>query len=136
MAASRERGDDLGLHMTIRLKRAYLPPAPDDGCRILIDRLWPRGLAKADAALDLWLKDAAPSADLRRWFDHDPKKWAEFRHRYDAELVERTDVLRQLHELARKGVITLIYAARDTEHNHALVLRDALLRMADDQRET
>jgi len=122
--------------MTIRLKRAYLPPAPDDGRRILIDRLWPRGLAKADAALDLWLKEAAPSADLRRWFDHDPKKWAEFRRRYDSELAERTDVLRPLVELARKGVITLIYAARDTEHNHALVLRDALLRMAAVQRET
>jgi uncharacterized protein YeaO (DUF488 family) len=115
--------------MNVQLKRAYLPPAPDDGFRVLVDRLWPRGLTRAGAALDLWLKDAAPSAQLRRWFGHDPDRWAEFRRRYEAELTEKPGVLRQLTEVAHGTTITLVYGARDERHNHALVLRDALMTM-------
>jgi uncharacterized protein YeaO (DUF488 family) len=112
--------------MDVRLRRAYLPPAPEDGFRILVDRLWPRGLTKTEAALDLWLKDAAPSAELRRWFGHDPGRWDEFRRRYEAELAEKPDILRLLAEIARGRAVTLVYGARDERHNHALVLRDAL----------
>jgi uncharacterized protein YeaO (DUF488 family) len=112
--------------MTVRLKRAYLPPAPEDGFRVLVDRLWPRGLTKTEAALDLWLKDAAPSAELRRWFGHDPGRWTEFCGRYEAELTKKRDILRQLIDIAHGRTITLVYGARDEYHNHALVLRDAL----------
>jgi uncharacterized protein YeaO (DUF488 family) len=111
----------------IRLKRAYEPPGPEDGVRILIDRLWPRGIGKSEAAIDRWLKDAAPSNELRRWFGHDPSKWDEFRRRYEAELSHRAELLSELRETARKGPLTLVYGARDEVHNNAVVLRDILM---------
>jgi uncharacterized protein YeaO (DUF488 family) len=111
----------------IRLKRAYEPPSRADGVRILVDRLWPRGVSKDDAALDDWMKDVAPSAALRKWFAHDPERWPEFRRRYRAELKEHPEDLARLRDLARKKTVTLVYGARDEEHNDAVVLRDVLL---------
>lgn len=111
----------------IALKRAYEPPSPSDGVRILVDRLWPRGVSKANAKLDEWMKEIAPSAQLREWFGHDPGRWAEFQRRYAAELRDHSSELRRLRALARKGRITLVYAAHDEEHNDAVVLREALL---------
>ncbi|HEU5481747.1 MAG TPA: DUF488 family protein [Sphingomicrobium sp.] len=111
----------------IRLKRAYDPAAAKDCVRILVDRLWPRGVSKEAAKLDDWIKDIAPSAELRRWFDHDPKRWDEFRRRYRAELATRGEALSQLRRQARKGPITLVYSARDQLHNDAVVLRNVLL---------
>jgi uncharacterized protein YeaO (DUF488 family) len=111
----------------IKLKRAYDPASPDDGTRILVDRLWPRGLSKQKAALDQWMKEIAPSTDLRKWFGHDPKRWNEFRRRYAAELREHSDLVAELRSLARAGAVTLVYAARDETHNDAIVLRDLLL---------
>lgn len=111
----------------IRLKRAYDAPAKDDGKRILVDRLWPRGVKKEKAALDQWLKDIAPSNELRQWFNHDPARWAEFQRRYASELKKHADLVDVLRQLAREGTVTLIYAARDTEHNEAVVLRQILL---------
>jgi uncharacterized protein YeaO (DUF488 family) len=110
----------------IRLRRVYDPPSPEDGLRILVDRLWPRGLSKAEAALDRWMKDIAPSTELRIWFGHDPDRWPEFRRRYTAELQQNAGV-DELRELARQGRVTLLFGARDTEHNDAVVLRDVLL---------
>jgi uncharacterized protein YeaO (DUF488 family) len=110
----------------VNLKRAYEPPAQADGIRILVDRLWPRGVRKSDARIDRWLKDIAPSAELRRWFGHDPARWDEFRRRYRFELSAHTDLLNELRAIAREGQLTLIYAARDEEHNDAVVLRDLL----------
>ncbi|MGH8479513.1 MAG: DUF488 domain-containing protein [Gammaproteobacteria bacterium] len=107
----------------IKLKRAYEKPAKDDGERILVERLWPRGLTKLRAKIDLWLKDVAPSTELRRWFGHDPDKWDEFRRRYQKELKENNDLIKLLKRKAKAGTITLIYAARDEEHNGALVLK-------------
>ena len=104
----------------IRTKRVYDPPAPDDGRRVLVDRLWPRGLKKADAKIDLWLKEAAPSAELRRWFGHDPARWEEFRGRYSAELGDNRAVLAPL--LDARGRVTLLFAAHDPEHNNAVAL--------------
>ena len=111
----------------LQLKRAYEAPAPGDGRRVLVDRLWPRGLKKDAAALDLWAKDLAPTNELRKWFGHDPERWAEFKRRYTAELRQHTELLDDLRALARRGTVTLIYAARDEEHNEAVVLRDVLL---------
>jgi uncharacterized protein YeaO (DUF488 family) len=111
----------------VNLKRVYDPAAPGDGTRLLIDRLWPRGLSKADAAVDRWLKEIAPSTELRRWFGHDPERWHEFRRRYTDELRENATALEELRALARKGTVTLLYGARDEEHNDAVVLRDVLL---------
>ena len=111
----------------VRLKRAYEPQAPSDGTRILIDRLWPRGVTKAAAAIDQWVREIAPSTSLRKWFGHDPARWQEFRSRYAAELRERAGELRQLRELARRGTITLVYSAHDEAHNDAVVLRGVLL---------
>jgi uncharacterized protein YeaO (DUF488 family) len=111
----------------VRLKRAYEPAAPTDGLRILVDRLWPRGVSKTEAALDLWDKDIAPSSELRRWFGHDPARWAAFRGRYTAELQARPEPLERLRALARDQTITLVYAAHDRAHTHALILREALL---------
>ena len=115
----------------IKLKRAYDPPAPDDGMRFLVDRLWPRGLRKADLPLEGWLKDVAPSTELRRWFGHDPRKWIEFRRRYGLELRRKASDLEPLFAAARKGSTTLVYSARDTEHNAAVVLRDYLANRKD-----
>lgn len=111
----------------VRLKRAYEKPARGDGTRILIDRLWPRGVRKADAQLDRWAKDIAPSTALRKWFGHDPARWPEFRRRYAEEIRRHPDELRQLRSLARKGPITLVYSAHDELHNDAVVLRGLLL---------
>ena len=113
----------------ILLKRAYDRPAPDDGTRVLVDRLWPRGLSKERAHIDLWLKDIAPSNELRGWFGHDPAKFTEFRHRYEAELASGAgqEALAQLGELAKRGPVTLVFGARDPEHNNAVVVRDVLL---------
>jgi uncharacterized protein YeaO (DUF488 family) len=112
----------------IRLKRAYDPPAPEDGVRVLVDRLWPRGLRKTDAAIDRWLKDIAPSTELRRWFGHDPDRWDEFRRRYRHELSAHAELLDELRALARAGTVTLVYAAKDERHNDAVVLREVLTR--------
>jgi len=111
----------------LRLKRAYESPAPDDGMRILVDRLWPRGLRKDEAKLDELMKDIAPSTELRRWFGHDPERWPEFQQRYRAELARHEEQLDNLRNLAREQTVTLVYGARDEEHNDAVVLRDVLL---------
>ena len=111
----------------VALKRAYEPPAAADGTRILVDRLWPRGVKKADAAIDVWMKDIAPSSELRRWFGHRAERWPEFRRRYIAELRRRREPLEGLHALASKGRITLVFAAHDGAHNDAVVLREMLL---------
>ncbi len=111
----------------VRLKRAYAPRSASDGTRILIDRLWPRGIAKANAGIDLWAKDIAPSTALRRWFGHDPARWQEFRHRYSEEIHRHHDRLGELRTLAARGCITLVFAAHDETHNDAVVLRDILL---------
>ena len=111
----------------IRLKRAYDPPSPDDGMRVLVDRLWPRGLKRDAAKVEVWLKDVAPSAELRRWFGHDPARWAEFQRRYRAELADDPQVVATLRGLMKSGeAVTLLFAAKDTEHNNAVVLRDFL----------
>jgi uncharacterized protein YeaO (DUF488 family) len=110
--------------MTIRLKRVYEQPAPEDGTRVLVERLWPRGLSKEHAAVDLWLQEVAPSPELRRWFGHDPAKWDEFRRRYRKELRARPEEPERLRRLAQRGPVTFVYAARDTEHNSAVLLRE------------
>ena len=114
---------------TIELKRAYDPPAASDGARFLVERLWPRGVRKADLPLDGWLKEVAPSPELRRWFGHDPRRWHLFRRRYLAELRRHADALEPLLAAARHGPTTLVYSARDTEHNAAVVLREHLAGM-------
>ena len=111
----------------IRLKRAYEPASSDDGARILVDRLWPRGVSKAAAAIDQWLKEIAPSTELRKWFGHDPARWTEFRRRYAGELREHAGPIRALRDQARRGPLTLVYSAHDQAHNDAVVLRDILL---------
>ncbi|HEY4200942.1 MAG TPA: DUF488 domain-containing protein [Devosiaceae bacterium] len=110
-----------------KLKRAYEPATPEDGSRILVERLWPRGVTKTQAGLDMWLKDIAPSTELRKWFDHDPAKWAAFQERYTAELRTHPDLVEQLLQKAREGTVTLVYGARDEEHNAAIVLRAFLI---------
>jgi uncharacterized protein YeaO (DUF488 family) len=112
--------------MIVKIKRAYAAPEKSDGFRILVDRLWPRGLSKEKAHIDLWLKDVAPSTDLRKWFAHDPGKWAEFQSRYREELKSQSEPLRLLREKSARGPVTLIYAARDEEHNEAVVLQKLL----------
>ena len=111
----------------IRLKRIYTPPSAEDGARVLVDRLWPRGVSKARAALALWCKDAAPSTALRQWFNHDPARWAEFQRRYRAELAANDAALAPTRALAKDGPVTLLFAARDEARNEAVVLRDHLL---------
>jgi uncharacterized protein YeaO (DUF488 family) len=112
--------------MTILLKRAYELPDPSDGFRILVDRLWPRGVSKNSAHIDLWLKDIAPSTTLRKWFDHDPLKWTEFRDRYFQELRSNPEAVEALTEHVRHGVVTLVYGAKDKAHNDALALKEYL----------
>jgi len=112
----------------VRVKRAYEPPEPADGYRVLIDRIWPRGISKEQARLDEWARDLAPSGELRRWFAHDPARFPEFRRRYLDELTAREEKLRELRLRAREGTLTLVYGARDTEHNDAVVLADLLRR--------
>ena len=112
--------------VSVRLKRAYEPPSPSDGYRVLIDRLWPRGVARANARLDEWAQELAPSTELRRWFGHDPARFAEFRQRYLEELSAQEDKLSELRGRARETTLTLVYGARDTEHNDAVVLAELL----------
>ncbi len=112
--------------MDIRTQRAYDDPNRDDGYRILVDRLWPRGVAKEDLNLDEWNKDLAPSDDLRKWFDHDPDKWDEFQDRYRKELDKQTEAVNDLLKHVRKGRVTLVFGAKDEEHSNAEVLRDYL----------
>lgn len=114
--------------MNIKIKRVYEKPAKDDGSRILVDRLWPRGLTKEKASIDLWLKEIAPSTELRKWFGHDPDKWDRFRGRYETEIRHQNDLIEILKEKAGQGTITLIYAARDEKHNEAQVLKQYLER--------
>src|SRR5436190_7626338 len=103
--------------MDVRLKRAYEPAAASDGYRVLIDRLWPRGVKRAEARLDEWARELAPSGELRGWFGHEPERFEEFRRRYTAELAAQTEKLRELRRRARHGTLTLVYAAHDEEHN-------------------
>ena len=108
----------------IQVKRVYEPAAASDGQRLLVERLWPRGIRKESLQIDAWLKDVAPSAELRKWFSHDPKKWAEFQTRYRAELRKNEAALEPLLQAVRKGTLTLVYAARDPERNSAHLLRE------------
>lgn len=112
--------------MDIRLKRAYDPPAKSDGCRILVERLWPRGVAKADARIDLWAKETAPSTELRQWFAHDVEKWPEFRRRYFAELRAREEALEAIRERLRAGPVTFVFGAREERYNNAVALAEYL----------
>jgi uncharacterized protein YeaO (DUF488 family) len=109
--------------MELKIKRAYKKPETTDGKRILVDRLWPRGLTKEKAHLDLWLKDIAPTTKLRKWFGHDPDKWKEFRRRYNEELKKNTDQVEIMKKYLKKGTVTLVYGAKDEKHNEALVLK-------------
>lgn len=108
----------------IRLKRAYDEPTKQDGLRILVERLWPRGVSKEKAAVGLWLKDLAPSTELRKWFNHDPEKWDEFRKRYRAELAQKGDLLTLLKHRTTEGTVTFVFAAHDEQHNSAVVLKE------------
>jgi uncharacterized protein YeaO (DUF488 family) len=114
--------------MDVRLKRAYEPAASSDGHRVLIDRIWPRGVTREEAQLKEWARELAPSTELRRWFGHDPARFAEFRRRYTEELGTHEEKLRELRRHARHGRLTLVYGARDTEHNDAVVLAEILRR--------
>ncbi len=107
----------------IRVKRVYAPPAPDDGVRVLVERLWPRGIKREALRLDEWLKEVAPSDGLRRWFAHDPARWEEFQRRYFAELDNNPETWKPLVEIARRDNLTLLYSARDVEHNSAVALQ-------------
>lgn len=113
--------------MKLRIKRAYEAASPEDGSRFLVDRLWPRGVRKEALAITAWLKEAAPSAKLRRWFGHDPERWEEFRRRYLAELESNPAVLQPLRDALSHGVVTLVYSARDEARNQAVVLREHLM---------
>jgi uncharacterized protein YeaO (DUF488 family) len=121
MSIFRNKNSD---EMNIKVKRVYEKPNAKDGFRILVDRLWPRGLTKEKAAADLWLKDIAPSTELRKWFNHDPEKWKEFQKKYQKELEENKEVVSVLKEHVKQGPVTLLYAAKDEEHNEALVLKE------------
>ena len=115
----------------IRLKRAYDKPSPDDGTRILVERLWPRGLTKERAALDLWFKDVAPSPDLRRWFKHDPARWEEFQNRYRAELGQNREIVDDLRQKCREGTVTFVYAASDPDATVLACSKNILSRVRD-----
>jgi uncharacterized protein YeaO (DUF488 family) len=121
--------------MEVLLKRAYEQPAASDGYRVLIDRIWPRGVSREQARLDEWARELAPSSELRRWFDHDPARFEEFRRRYTEELAAQNDKLRELRRRARAGTLTLVYGARDTEHNDAVVLAEILREEVQPQRD-
>jgi uncharacterized protein YeaO (DUF488 family) len=113
--------------MAVNLKRIYNPASADDGFRVLVDRLWPRGVSKEEAKLDLWLKEIAPSNELREWFGHDPAKWSEFEKRYEKELDENTEAVAQFREILKQHkTVTILYGARDQEHNEAVVLKNYL----------
>jgi uncharacterized protein YeaO (DUF488 family) len=110
----------------IKLKRVYDPPSASDGQRILVERLWPRGVSKEKANVQMWLKEVAPSAELRKWYKHDLSKWEEFQKRYRGELAKNEDMIEEIEEMAAKGPVTFVYAARDENHNSALVLKKYL----------
>ena len=110
----------------VRLRRIYEHPSKEDGFRILVDGLWPRGIAKERAAIDLWLKEVAPSPELRQWFGHEVPKWEEFKKRYWSELIQNQTAISQVKEYLKKGLVTLVYASSDTEHNQAVVLKEFL----------
>lgn len=110
--------------MRCKIRRIYDPVDPDDGFRVLVDRIWPRGLKKADAAIDLWLKEIAPSTELRKWFNHDPDKWKTFRSRYISELKQKNNLVDRMLAEAGNRQITLLFSARDTEHNQAAVIKE------------
>ena len=111
----------------LKVKRIYEAPAPSDGCRVLVDRVWPRGVSKQRAAIALWLKEIAPSAGLRKWFGHEPERWPQFQKRYRQELRDKTNLARQIRQLEKEnGAVTLLFSARDEERNQAVALRDFL----------
>jgi uncharacterized protein YeaO (DUF488 family) len=112
--------------MTLRTKRVYEPPEQEDGLRVLVDRIWPRGLSKERAAVDLWLKEIAPSRDLRRWFGHDPSRWQEFKRRYFRELSHEEEPLNELRSQARKNTVTLLFGTREERYNNAEALKEYL----------
>jgi uncharacterized protein YeaO (DUF488 family) len=112
--------------MMIQLKRAYEPPNEQDGYRVLIDHIWPRGVKREELALDSWLKEIAPSSDLRRWFDHDPNKWPEFCTRYTAELKDKQDAIKFLKEKSEAGVLTLVFGSKEIRYNNAVALEQYL----------
>jgi uncharacterized protein YeaO (DUF488 family) len=112
--------------MNLKIKRVYEEPAKDDGTRILVDRLWPRGLSKEKASVDLWMKEIAPSTTLRKWFGHEPEKWSEFKKRYKAELKKNDEQVTRLKDELKKGPASLLYGAKDQEHNEAVVLLELL----------
>ena len=120
----------------IKLKRVYESMRNDDGKKFLVERLWPRGVKKTALANAVWLKDVAPSTELRKWFGHDPKKWEEFQRRYRVELKEHQAVLESILDAARRGTVTLLYSSHDTEHNNAVVLRDHLQRKLGSDRQS
>ena len=111
---------------SIQIKRIYDPPRKSDGYRVLVDRIWPRGLSKDAARIDLWMKDIAPTTELRKWFNHDAARWTTFQEKYRAELRQLGERLDELRDRAKKEPVTLLYGAKDTEHNQAVVLRDVL----------
>lgn len=111
---------------TIQIKRTYEPPEPGDGRRLLVERLWPRGMTKDSVAADAWMKDVAPSTELRKWFGHRPERWSEFQRRYQAELDANPATWKPIVDASRDGPVTLLYSAHDVEHNGAAVLRDYL----------
>lgn len=110
----------------VKIKRIYDSPAPDDGRRVYVDRLWPRGMKKDEALFDEWLKEVSPSGELRKWFGHDPAKWPEFRKKYAEELKEKKDIIAELRDQADQGDLTLLYSAKDREHNNAVVMKELL----------
>jgi uncharacterized protein YeaO (DUF488 family) len=110
----------------IRLKRAYDEPSDDDGYRILVDRLWPRGVSRERAAIDFWCREIAPSDGLRKWFGHDPERWDAFRERYRQELVEKSARIDEIRRMESRGLVTLVYAAKDEEHNNAVVIKELI----------
>lgn len=112
--------------MEVRLKRVYDPPAKEDGTRILVDRLWPRGLTKQKANVHIWLKQIAPSTELRKWFHHDPERWKEFKKRYHHELQDKEEQIDLLKKQLEKGTVTLVYGAKDEQHNEAVILKKLL----------
>ena len=126
MTTKSKSGDGAGAKVSV--KRVYDPPARGDGTRVLVDALWPRGLRKEKAEVDVWLKAIAPSTELRNWFHHDPERWTEFRSRYRSELSKNAEALAELKDLTRRGHVTLVYGARDVEHNNAVVLQRLLNR--------
>lgn len=115
----------------LQIKRIYEEPADEDGCRVLVDRLWPRGVSKEDAQLDEWMKEITPSTELRKWFDHDPGRFEEFKKRYESELAEKTEPVEKLLRMSEDQLVTLLYAAKDKTHNHAIVLKEFLIKASD-----